>query len=235
MTPFDDTPSNPNCTTGNALSCNRADGFWDYNDCTCTFAPVAPEGEIAPEVDEEEIQAAEEAYEEEAEEIDAVLEALPENMQISRDFGKMALFNVVIAGMMNVWMYNTGDISLGRGKKGKGKGKNTTGENNWAYAGQAYYDFWANSLTLWALYHRFGWGWVETVFRWWLKWTPITGSLVAIQFLLIPFTGRFKNKGVWVVTMVSYLLSWRYMFKHRSNLLDEMEGNNIIEEVEALE
>jgi hypothetical protein len=63
VTPFDDTPSNPNCTTGNALACNRADGFWDYNDCTCSFAPVAPEGEVAPEVDEEEIAAAEEAYE----------------------------------------------------------------------------------------------------------------------------------------------------------------------------
>lgn len=147
----------------------------------------------------------------------------------------MALFNVIIAALMNAWMYEVGNISLGRGKKGNRNERNTRGENNWAYAGQAYYDFWANSLTLWALYHRFGWGWVETIFRWWLKWTPLTGAIVAIQFLAIPFTGRFKNKGVWVITSVSFLLSWRYMFKHRSNMLDEMYGQKIIEEVEALE
>jgi len=146
----------------------------------------------------------------------------------------MALFNVVIAAIMNAWMYEIGDISLGRGKKG-GKGKNNSGENNWAYAGQAYYDFWANALTWWGLYHRFGWGWAETGFRWWLKWSPLFGSIVAIQFLAIPFTGRFSDKGVWVVTSSSFLLSWRYMFKHRSNMLNEMEGNNIVEEINELQ
>jgi hypothetical protein len=234
VTPFDDTPSNPNCTTGNALACNRADGFWDYNDCTCTFAPVAPAGEVAPEVDEEEIEAAEEAYEQEAEEIDAILEAMPENKKISSDFGKMAFFNVIVASIMNAWMYETGDISLGRGKKGS-KGKNTSGENNWAFAGQAYYDFWANNFFLWALYHRFGWGWAETLFRWSLKWSPFNGTIVSILFLAIPFTGRFSDKGVWAITFSSFLLSWRYMFKHRQNMLDEMEGYEIIEEAQALE
>lgn len=32
--------SNPNCTTGNALACNRGNGEWDFELCTCTFAPL---------------------------------------------------------------------------------------------------------------------------------------------------------------------------------------------------
>lgn len=38
---------NPNCTTGNAEACNNANGFWDYNECTCTFAPSI-DGDQAP-------------------------------------------------------------------------------------------------------------------------------------------------------------------------------------------
>ena len=40
--------SNPNCTTGNANACNRANGFFDFVSCTCAFPPIAAPEDWTP-------------------------------------------------------------------------------------------------------------------------------------------------------------------------------------------
>lgn len=223
--PVDEEPleANPNCTTGNSKACNQSGGFFDFNDCTCSYAPIAPEWPFDDDNEE---------WEPEWDD-DLIDEFWAEWMDLKRTNKKYGTF----LGL-NALLASTFDGAKRSKKSGKKDSKYTDKSSKRLRAkrgGRSAQDwdisavdtnmsYWFGHAINWFFANQFGWGIFEMFERWDIRFMPISGL---IHFALIAFgtyegaSGRNNHDDLSTYfALAQFMFSFGIQWKWRPKMQD---------------
>jgi len=176
--------SNPNCTTGNANACNRANGFFDFVSCTCAFPPIAaPEDWTPPKEYTDD-------YDDFSDDDDWELEEEEYFLELTEafdDYTKLAIMNVILATVFDLL------VSKDLEKDNRAaSGDDDTGHAMQRVAANEITTFWWGHLFWSQLYKRLGF---VTFFRVIVKYSYIPGFFVT-WIMVMPFFFKGGSLGV---------------------------------------